>query len=103
MLPATWKKNDRKATILIVLVSVIVFAIISILGRVTLNVNLGFDPHIFAKANAVINSVVAVLLLCGLNCGQSKALSLTQANNAYGNGTLHSLPNKLYLPSFVCR
>ena len=66
MLVATWKKNDRKATILIVLFSVIVFAAISILGRVTLNVNLGFDPHIFAKANAVINSLVAVLLLCGL-------------------------------------
>ena len=41
MLLATWKKNDRKATILIVLFSVIVFAAISILGRVTLNVNLG--------------------------------------------------------------
>ena len=28
--------------------------------------NLGFDEHIFAKANAVINSIVAVLLLAGL-------------------------------------
>ena len=66
MLVATWKKNDRRATILIVMVSLIVFSIISILGRVTLNVKLGFDPHIFAKANAVINSVVAVLLVSGL-------------------------------------
>jgi len=66
MLATTWKKNDRRATILIVLVSLIVFSIISILGRVILNVKLGFDPHIFAKANAVINSVVAVLLVAGL-------------------------------------
>ena len=66
MLEATWKKNDRKATILIVLFSVIIFSAVSVLGRVTLHVNPGFDPHIFAKANAVINSIVAVLLLCGL-------------------------------------
>jgi putative membrane protein len=66
MLEATWKKNDRKATVLIVLFSLIIFSVVSVLGRVTLHVNLGFDPHIFAKANAVINSIVAVLLLCGL-------------------------------------
>jgi putative membrane protein len=66
MLPAAWKKNDRKATIIIVLFSVIIFIAVSILGRVTLNVDLGFDPHIFARVNAVINSIVVVLLLCGL-------------------------------------
>lgn len=66
MLLASWKKNDRKATVLIILFSVIVFAAVSVLGRVTLNIDLGFDPHIFAKANAIINSFVALLLLCGL-------------------------------------
>jgi len=66
MLPATWKKNDRKATILIVVFSVVIFAAVSVLGRVTINVHPGFDPHIFAKANAIINSVVVLLLLCGL-------------------------------------
>jgi putative membrane protein len=66
MLLATWKKNDRKAAILIITFSVIVFAVVSALGRVTININLGFDVHIFAKANAIINSIVAVLLLCGL-------------------------------------
>jgi len=66
MLPATWKKNDRKATILIVVFSVVVFAAVSVLGRVTINIHPGFDPHIFAKANAIINSVVVLLLLCGL-------------------------------------
>jgi len=72
MLTATWKKNDRKAWIVIVLFSVIIFTAVSILGRVTLDVNLGFDPHIFAKANAVINSVVALLLLCGLIAVKTK-------------------------------
>jgi len=72
MLTATWKKNDRKATILIVLFSAIIFAAVSVLGRVTLHVSLGFDPHIFAKANAVINSVVALLLLSGLVAVKAK-------------------------------
>lgn len=72
MLPATWKKNDRKATILIVLFSVIIFVAISVLGKVTLNGKPGFDPHIFARANAVINSVVALLLLCGLIAVKTK-------------------------------
>jgi putative membrane protein len=72
MLPATWKKNDRKAITLIVVFTVIILAIVSALGRVTLNVNLGFDPHIFARANAIINSGVGVLLLCGLIAVKTK-------------------------------
>ena len=72
MLPASWKKNDRKAAILIITFSVIVFALVSALGRVTLNVDLGFDVHLFAKANAVINSIVAGLLLCGLIAVKTK-------------------------------
>src|SRR4051812_5268318 len=72
MLAATWRKNDKKATILIILFSVIVFAAVSVLGRVTLNVDIGFNPHIFAKTNAIINSVVAILLLCGLVAVKTK-------------------------------
>jgi len=72
MLPATWKKNDKKARIVIILLSVVVFTIVSILGRVTVHVDLGFNVHIFAKANAIINSVVAVLLLCGLIAVKTK-------------------------------
>ena len=69
---ATWKKNDKKAVTLIVIFSVIVFVIVSILGKVTLNVNPGFNAHIFAEANAVINSIVALLLLCGLIAVKTK-------------------------------
>jgi len=72
MVLAPWKKNDNKARIFIILLSVVVFAIVSILGRVTLHANLGFNVHLFAKANAVINSIVAVLLLCGLIAVKTK-------------------------------
>jgi len=72
MVLAPWKKNDKKAWILIIILSVVVFAIVSILGRLTVHANLGFNVHIFAKANAVINSMVAVLLLCGLIAAKTK-------------------------------
>ena len=62
----TISKNDKKARIIIFSFSVVVFILISALGKYKLDVNLGFDEHIFAKANAVINSIVAVLLLAGL-------------------------------------
>jgi putative membrane protein len=60
------KKNDKQARLLILTVSFVIFAAIVILSQVKLNVNLGFDKHIFAKANAVINSVVSILLIAGL-------------------------------------
>ena len=66
MLPAVWKKNDRKARILILAFSSIVFAAVMLLSRVKWTVNLGFDVHLFAKANALINTVVAVLLIVAL-------------------------------------
>lgn len=66
MLAPVWKKNDARARLLIFTFSAIVFAAVVILGRVQLQVDLGFDVHVFAKANAVINSLVAVLLVGGL-------------------------------------
>lgn len=62
----TINKNDKKARVIIFSFSIVVFILISALGKYKLNVDLGFDEHIFAKANAVINSIVAVLLLAGL-------------------------------------
>ena len=66
MLAPVWKKNDARARLLIFTFSAIVFAAVVVLGRIQLQVDLGFDVHVFAKANAVINSLVAVLLLAGL-------------------------------------
>lgn len=59
-------KNDRRAKAIIYTVSFIVFAVVVLLSRVKLKVDLGFDVHIFAAINAVINSIVAVLLVAGI-------------------------------------
>jgi len=66
MLQPTLKKNDRLANILIYTVSVVVFAAVVILNRIHLDLNLPFSPHVFATASAVINSLVAILLIAGL-------------------------------------
>jgi putative membrane protein len=68
MLKPTLQKNDRKAKTLIAIFSVIVFAAVTILGRYNLagKVELPFDKHIFALANAIINGTVSLLLLAGL-------------------------------------
>ena len=66
MLEPVWKKNDSAARLFIIAVSIIVFIAIAALSRVKLNVQLGFDEHLFAKINATINSLVSVLLVAGL-------------------------------------
>ncbi|MEO7311673.1 MAG: DUF420 domain-containing protein [Chitinophagaceae bacterium] len=66
MLPASLKKQDQQARILILTVSFVVFAVVVLLSRFKLQLDLGFDVHIFAKINAVINSLVAVLLVAAL-------------------------------------
>jgi len=66
MLKPAWKKNDKRANILILSFSTLIFITIVILGRVKLNFSLGFDVHLFAKLNAFINSIVAVLLVIAL-------------------------------------
>lgn len=72
MLTPAWKKNDRKANVLIFTFSIIVFLLIAALGRIKLNFQPGFDVHIFALINAVINSLVAVLLVAALIAVKSK-------------------------------
>lgn len=72
MLTAVWKKNDRKARTLIFIFSVIVFGAIVALGRIKLDINLGFDVHIFALANSIINSLVSLLLIAALIAVKTK-------------------------------
>ena len=64
-------KNDRKARILIFSFSFIVFVLVTALERVTLNVDLGFNVHVFAAINAIINSIVSLLLIAGLVSARS--------------------------------
>jgi putative membrane protein len=66
MLQPTWKKDDRKAHIIILGFSLVAFALIVILGRVKLDYDPGFDIHIFAAINAIINSTVTILLVSAL-------------------------------------
>lgn len=66
MLDAIIRKNDRTARILILTVSFVVFAAVVVLGRVKLDVSLGFDVHVFARINAFINGTVAILLVAGM-------------------------------------
>jgi putative membrane protein len=66
MLPPVLAKNDSKAKWLILVVSFVVFAAVVLLSRIKLEVDLGFDVHVFAKINAFVNSIVSLLLLAGL-------------------------------------
>ena len=66
MLQPSLTKNDKKAKLLIYTVSFVVFAAVVFLSKFKLDVDPGFDVHVFAKANAVINSMVALLLVAGL-------------------------------------
>ena len=66
MLPPVWTPNDRKARWLIFSFSAVVFAAVMLLSRVKLAVDLGFDVHVFAMVNAVLNSTVAILLIVAL-------------------------------------
>lgn len=76
MLQPSLIKNDKKARLLIYTVSFVVFAAVVFLSKYKLNVDLGFDVHVFAKANAIINTIVAVLLLAGLFAAKQKRYEL---------------------------
>ena len=65
-------KNDKLANRLIWTVSVVVFAVVVLLHELKIKVDLGFDVHIFAKINAIINGTVATLLLLGIYFVKSK-------------------------------
>lgn len=66
MLQASIKKNDKQARLLIGVVSFVVFAAVVALGKIKVEVAPGFNVHIFAAINAVINSIIAVLLVAAL-------------------------------------
>ncbi len=67
-----FQPNDRIARIFIWIVSLLVFIAVAFLSKIKLNAELSFDPHIFAAINAIINSIVAVLLVAALIAVKSK-------------------------------
>jgi putative membrane protein len=60
------QKNDKKAALLIWVFSIIVFAAVVALGAIKLKIDVGFDVHVFAKINAIINTMVTLLLAAAL-------------------------------------
>ena len=59
-------KDDKKAKLFIWIISIVVFTAVALLSKYKLNVNLGFNPHLFAQINGVINSIVTIILLVAL-------------------------------------
>jgi putative membrane protein len=70
------QRNDKKAAIVIWTVSIIVFIAVALLSGVKLEIDLGFNPHIFATINAVINSIVCVVLVAALLAVKSRRFFL---------------------------
>ncbi len=66
MLHPTFQKNDGLAKGLIYTVSAVVFIAVVILSRVKIEIDLGFNVHVFATLNAVLNSLVSVELVIAL-------------------------------------
>ena len=66
MMKASIQKNDKQAYWLIGIFSAVVFTVVSVLTKVKLNVNLGFDVHLFAAFNAFVNASIAVILVAAL-------------------------------------
>jgi putative membrane protein len=97
MLKAAWSKNDKKAKTLIWVFSIIVFVAVTVLGRVKLEVDLGFDVHVFAQINAIINSTVAVLLVAALVAVKGKKYQLHK-----GLMMTAMVLSVLFLVSYIC-
>lgn len=67
MLTPAFKKNDKKANWLIIIVSIVIFSVVASLSRIPPPpFPFSFNVHVFAFINSVINSAVAVLLVAGL-------------------------------------
>ena len=97
MLKPLLKRNDTYAYGIIGTLSVVVFAVVVLLGKFKLlDINLGFDPHIFAKVNAYINSIVSILLIYGLILVKQK--KFTQHRNVMLTAFCFS---SLFLVSYI--
>jgi putative membrane protein len=76
MIAPSIKKNDKTAKVLIYTVSFVVFAAVVLLSKIKLTLDLPFSPHVFATVSAIINSLVAVLLVAGLVTVKQKKYEL---------------------------
>ena len=74
MLSPVLKKNDKKANLLIWVVSFVIFGAVVFLTNVKIltGLNLGFNVHLLALFNAVINGTVSILLVWALMAVKNK-------------------------------
>ena len=97
MLNPLLAKNDKAAGIVIGTVSLVVFAAVVFLSRVQWKVYLGFDVHLFARINALLNSAVSILLVAGLVAVKQKKFA------AHKRIMLVAiLLSSLFLVSYIC-
>lgn len=97
MIAPVLKKNDKQARLLILTVSFVVFAAVVFLSKFTLQVDLGFNVHVFALVNAVINSMVSVLLIWALIAVKGKNYEL---HKKLMMGAM--VLSVLFLVSYIC-
>lgn len=76
MLKPSIAKNDRMANWLIGVFSVVVFLVVVVLSKFKLDVDLGFDVHIFATINAFVNATIALVLIGALVAVKQKNYTL---------------------------
>ena len=76
MLKPSIAKNDRLANWLIGIFSIVVFIVVVVLGKFKLEVELGFDVHIFATINAFVNASIALVLVAALVAVKKKNYEL---------------------------
>jgi putative membrane protein len=91
------QKNDKKAGTLIWIFSFVIFSAIAAMGAIHLKVDLGFDVHIFARVNAIINTLVSLLLVAALLAVKFRKLVLHK--NLMLAAMVLSI---LFLVSYVC-
>ncbi len=97
MFATPWEKNDKKANWLIITFSIIVFLVVAALGRIQIQASLGFDVHVFALINAVINTIVSLLLLTALLAIKKRKIQLHKQLML-----LAMLLSVLFLVSYIC-
>ncbi len=68
--------NDKKAKRIIFSVSALIFLLIVFLGKIHLKLDLGFDTHVFALINAVLNTCVSIVLIWALIAVKKKNIQL---------------------------
>lgn len=76
MLTPSLQRNDKQAKIIIWTASIAVFLLVAITSKYKLELDLGFNVHLFALVNAIINSTVTVLLVLGLITAKQKNFTL---------------------------